>query len=163
VNIRLALACTALGALAAGGAVAQDHNTAAYQQCDRANPSRTPQACNRAARAYYQTHPYAPGYYQGYQYPAYYPPPAEAYGAPAAYQGPPPGAHGPAPVIVRGGRYYYGAIPGDTSPGADFSIRLPSLVNIHSSVTAAPNPNNVSDQVPSRGFPFDGVPPDYPY
>ena len=46
-NIRIALACTALGALAAGGAVAQDHNTAAYQQCDRANPSRTPQACNR--------------------------------------------------------------------------------------------------------------------
>jgi hypothetical protein len=187
VNIRLALACTAVGALAAGGAIAQDRYSAAYHRCDRANPSRTPHACNRAARAYYQTHPYAAGYNQGYPnqayYPAYddsdfygpygqdapppayysqpdqgyYPPPAEAYGAPAAYEGP-----DVAPVIVPGRRYYW-EHPGDTSPAAQYSVRLHGYVNPHSSVTAIPTPNNVSDQVPSHGYDYDGVPPDYPY
>lgn len=190
-NIRLAFAGAALGALTAGSLHAQDVNHRVADQCDRAHPSRTPVACKmRAARlrAYYRTHPYASGYNQGYrdrayddsdfygpygQYPpppayypsnapdqGYYPPPAEAYGAPAAYEGaPPPDV---APVYVPSRRFWWER-PGETSPGADYSVRLHGYVNPHTGVTAIPTPNNVSDQIPSHGPDYDGVPPWAPY
>ncbi len=184
-KIRLVLAGAALGALTAGSLYAQDATVVNHRvadQCDRAHPSRTPVACNMRAerlRAYYRDHPYAAGYYQGYpagsRYPArddsdyygpygqdvpppaYYPPPAEAYGAPAAYEGP-----DVAPVYVPARRFWWER-PGETSPAAQYSVRLHGYVNPHTSVTAIPTPNNVSDQVPSHGFDYDGVPPGYPY
>jgi hypothetical protein len=68
------------------------------------------------------------------------------------------------PVYVEG-RSGYGrhAWPGWTSPGADTSVRLRGLADPTTSVTAPPNPNNVSDQVPSRGPDLDGVPSYVPY
>jgi hypothetical protein len=83
---------------------------------------------------------------------------------PAAYYGPANVQAGPSPVYVQG-RSGYGrqAWPGETSPGADTSVRLRSFVDPTTGVTAPPNPNNMSDQVPSRGPDVDGVPPWAPY
>jgi hypothetical protein len=101
-----------------------------------------------------------------YQPNGYYAPGADVGQAPrAAYYGPPQDVEaGPAPVYVEG-RSGYGrqAWPGETSPGADVSVRLRSFVDPTTGVTAMPNPNNVSDQVPSRGPDYDGVPPWVPY
>lgn len=84
--------------------------------------------------------------------------------APTAYEGPAPGDPSVAPVYVpRLSGYGRQAWPGETSPGADLSVRLRSFVDPTTSVTAAPNPNNMSDQVPSRGPALDGVPPGTPY
>ncbi|HEY1415716.1 MAG TPA: hypothetical protein VGF42_07510 [Caulobacteraceae bacterium] len=187
-NIRLVLAGAALGALTAGSLYAQDQTVVNHRVadgCDRAHPSRTPRACDRAARAwaYYRAHPYAQGYYQGYPTQAYYsgyddsdyygpygqpadgayyaapPPSAYDYGAPAAYEAPAPDV---APVVVPARRFWWER-PGETSPAAQYSVRLHGYVNPHTSVTAIPTPNNVSDQIPSHGFDYDGVPPYYPY
>jgi hypothetical protein len=83
---------------------------------------------------------------------------------PTAYYEPSNVEAGPAPVYVEG-RSGYGrrAWPAEVSPGADTAVRLRSFVDPTTGVTAAPNPNNMSDQVPSRGPDFDGVPPDVPY
>jgi hypothetical protein len=69
-----------------------------------------------------------------------------------------------APVYVRGlNGYGRQAWRGETSPGADIAVRLRGFADPTTSVTAAPNPNNMSDQIPSRGPDYDGVPPGTPY
>lgn len=174
-SIRLVLAGAALGALSAAAAFAQNY---ASPGPDYGGPNGPPAPYGPPPdQSYPSDYPppsdYGPPPDQTYpsDYPppsdygpppdqAYPPPDTEAYGAPAGYEGyPPPEV---APVYVPGRRYYW-EHPGETSPGAQYSVRLHSYVNPHTSVTAIPTPNNVSDQVPSHGFDYDGVPPDYPY
>lgn len=189
-NTRLALACTAVGALAAGAALAQaTYYPAPHIRCDQTD-ARARYACesryrerhayrnDRYATGYYRDGTYFPayddsdsygpygqepgyadqGYYdQGYYAPA---PSADEYGAPAAYES--ESSVDVAPVYVPARRFWWER-PGDTSPGAQYSVRLHGYVNPHSSVTAIPTPNNVSDQIPSHGPDYDGVPSYYPY
>ena len=83
---------------------------------------------------------------------------------PTDYEGPAPANPSVAPFYVPGlSGYGRQAWPGETSPGADTSVRLRGLADPTTSVTAMPNPNNASDQVPSRGPDVDGPPPGSPY
>jgi hypothetical protein len=192
VNIRIALSCAALGTLIAGAAHAQYSEHHRYR-CDRPGATHDGYICDRdgywrrydsrdsyAYRYYDRSYPdrtyypdyddsdfYGPygqlprtSYYEPPSDQGYYEPPptAEDYGATAAYESGPDVA----PVYVPARRFWW-EHPGDTSPAAQYSVRLHGYVNPHSSVTAIPTPNNVSDQIPSHGPDYDGVPPDYPY
>jgi hypothetical protein len=177
VSIRLLIAGAAIGALVAGDASAYVHKTHRHHHFHAARTVHHRRLAWAARHHGYRSaygygfHSYAPGYPYGPGYasaPAYEPAAAPAHpaaetgtAAETAYQEPSPYQVGT--VYVRRRSYHGRDYPADTSPAADVAVRLPSMVDPTSSVTAAPNPNNMSDQVPSRGPDYDGVPPTAPY